>query len=267
MGLFNLFGKKKEESDGKPDNSEATPQSRANSEPDKDYSLLTLPELVAIPKVARNDIWQKTFLDKIVKADLFVGNTKISNGPDGLPYYQLFMPESSGDFTHANGRVVIDYLKRSLLSSGHGIAINPGQNKADWVFSYGDISSYHLYGQFYVTSKTLFGRKTDDANAYSNEGIMYTQPSDMVLPKQTRKLIGDYLIKIGIENPQVFLVKRQRTDGDGIAQHIVFNVSLRNCGDEKKIQAALRTIAWYLPMHYTFLGIDEQGYESVFVPL
>lgn len=221
-------------------------------------------ELVQIPHNERDEAWQQVFLENIGQASFRCGDPQIITGPDGFPYFPLFLPEPNKSFQC----YVIEKMKDDfLLASGYGVVINPTSNSADWVLSCGDILNLHLNETFYTTTATPFSRETSDETIVGNEEVMIGQPSETILPKQTRHLIAEFLKMNGIKEPKVLLMMRHGQDGDGVSQDIVFNLTPKDFQDENTYRSVMQTISWYLPRHYSFVGMDEQSLGDGFMLL
>jgi hypothetical protein len=221
-------------------------------------------QLVKTPVAERDETWTQIFLNNIEQASFCCGDPQVITGPDGFPYFQLFLPEPHKEFQC----FVIDRMKDDfLLSSGFGIVINPTPNSADWVLSYGDILNLHLNKSFYTTGETPFSKKTSDEIIAENEKVMIGQPAETVLPKQTRQLLCELLKTNGVKLPKVLLMIRHNTHNNGVSQDIVFNLTPGNFKDESTYRIVMETISWYLPRHYSFVGMDEKSLGNGFMPL
>lgn len=262
MGLFD-FLKKKE----LPETIKQTEKSvQKSSEPYLGDLSKTdiLFKLVQTPQTDRDENWRQTFLDNIGQASFRCGDPQVITGPDGFPYFQLFLPEPHKEFQC----FVIERMKDDfLLASGFGVVINPTPNSADWVLSYGDILNLHLNNTFYTTTDTPFSKETSNTIITENEKVMIGQPSETILPKQTRQLIAEFLKMNGVKSPKVLLMMRYKPKGSGVSQDIVFNLTPPNFKDENTYRSVMQTISWYLPRHYSFVGMDEKSLGNGFMPL
>lgn len=261
MGLFD-FLKKKEQP-------QKVPQTEKPAQKETEPYLGDLNKtdilfkLVQTPQNERDEKWRQTFLDNIVQASFCCGDPQVITGPDGFPYFQLFLPEPNKEFQC----YVIDRLKDDfLLTLGFGVIINPTPNSADWVLSCGDILNLYLNKTFYTTTETPFSKAANDETITKNEKLLIGQPSETILPKQTRKLLSEFLQMNGVKSPKVLLMMRHRKDGKGILQDIVFNLTPKDFKDENTYSSVMQTISWYLPRHYSFVGMDEKSLEG-FMPL
>ncbi|MDR2237832.1 MAG: hypothetical protein LBE92_17045 [Chryseobacterium sp.] len=259
MGLFDLF-KKKEKPQPKEQAAQKEPEPYLG---DLDKTSI-LSKLVQTPPAERDDKWQQTFLENIGHASFRCGDPQVVTGPDGFPYFQLFLPEPNQPFQC----YVIDNMKDDfLLSSGLGVVINPTETRADWVLSYGDILNYHLSNSFYTTTATDFSHETSNETVTEDEKVMVGQPSEIILPEQTRKLLAEFLTSNGMITPKILLMMRQRKDGAGVSQDLVFNVTPHHFKDENTYRSIMQAIGWYLPRHYSYVGMGEDTLGTDFMPL
>ncbi|MEZ5013969.1 MAG: hypothetical protein R2794_06725 [Chitinophagales bacterium] len=221
-------------------------------------------KLVQTARNERDEKWRQTFLDNIGQASFRCGDPQVKTGPDGFPYFKLFLPEANKEFQC----FVIDKMKDDfLLASGFGVVINPTPDGADWVLSYGDILNFHLNKTFYTTTETAFSRETNNEVINANEEVLIAQPSEILLPKQTRNLLAEFLKRNGIHAPKILLLVRPGSDGNGVSQDLVFNLTPNNFTDENTYNRVMQIISWYLPRHYSFVGMDEKSFKNEFRPL
>ncbi|WP_053058285.1 hypothetical protein [Pedobacter sp. BMA] len=261
MGIFN-FLKKKEEA--------IAPQEGGKASQTKEPYLGDLSktgvlfELTQVAPEQRDAAWVDAFLGNIAQASFRCGEPQIITGPDGFPYFQLFLPEPNKSFQC----YVIDQMKDDfLLDAGYGVVINPSPTHADWVLTYGDILNYHLNKTFYTDTETPFSKKVMDETIAENEQIMIGQPSEAILPLQTRKVIKEFLELNGVKQPKVLLMVREQAGGQGTTQDIVFNITPKDFSDEETYRGVMQTIGWFLPRHYSFVGMNEQGVGEGFMEL
>lgn len=220
--------------------------------------------LVQTPKAERDDKWNEKFLENIVQASFRAGDPQVETGPDGFPYFRLFLPEPHKTFQC----FVIDRMKDDfLLTSGLGVVVNPVPNGADWVFSYGDILNLYLNKTFYTLSETPFSKETIDEVLAEDEEVMIGQPAESILPHQARKIIAAFLKANGVMSPRIALMMRHKKDGSGMTQDLVFNLPPEMLQDEKQHHGILHALSWYLPRHYSIVAMDEKSLGTGFLPL
>lgn len=217
-------------------------------------------DLVKVPKEERDAAWKHQFLSNLPTASFRCGNPQVILGPDRFPYFQLFLPEPGVEFQS----FVFDRMKDDfLLEKGIGVVINPTENAADWVFSYGDIVHYHLKKTLeYPESQNT---NQDDMKIEANEQVMIGAPSEEMLPKASRKVLDQLLKMNNIPAPKILLMGR--TKNGKAFQHLGFNITPKSFDDEKKYQGIMQALTWYMPKDYSIIGLNETQFEKGFQPI
>jgi hypothetical protein len=220
--------------------------------------------LVAVPKQDRDEAWDAALLANLPTASFRCGSPQIIQGPDGFPYFQLFLPEPGVSFQC----YVIDRMKDDfLLERGLGVVINPSQVGPDWVLSYGDIVNFALTREFYTSVETPFSKAVSDEVIATEEKVLAGQPSEALLPKAVRTVLREYLQTNGIATPKVALLMRPLGNGTGVSQDIAFNITPDDFGSEALYRNVMQQIGWFLPRHYSFVGMSEAALADSFQPL
>ncbi len=220
--------------------------------------------LVAVPKPDRDKTWDAAFLANLAEASFRCGTPQIIQGPDDFPYFQLFLPEPGVGFQC----YVIDRMKDDfLLERGLGVVVNPGPAGPDWVLSYGDIVNFALTQEFYTTGETSFSKEVSDEVIETEEQVLVGQPSETLLPRATRNVLREYLQTNGIATPKVALLMRRLRDKPGVSQDLVFNIGPRDFSSEALYRSVMQRIGWFLPRHYSFVGMQEAALTDSFLPL
>ena len=101
--------------------------------------------LFASPPDRRDGAWIGRFYAAVPDASLISFPSQVEAGPDSFPYFQLAMPDP-GPMTPFCVTHLLDYV----LDKGFGIAIFGDSRRSkgpEWVFTYGDLLSYSLYGR------------------------------------------------------------------------------------------------------------------------
>lgn len=221
-------------------------------------------ELVAVAPPDRDEDWSAAFLANLSAASFRCGNPQIIQGPDGFPYFQLFLPEPGVGFQC----YVIDRMKDDfLLERGLGVVINPTNAGPDWVLSYGDILNFHLNKEFYTTGETPFSKEITDEVIETNEDVMIGQPSEVLLPTVARSVLRAFLQSKGVGTPKIMLMMRHLSDGTGISQDLAFNITPDKFTSEELYRSVMQHIGWFLPRHYSFVGMTEESVQDGFMPL
>ena len=255
MGFFDFFKKNKQETlksnDIPTDLQKNTTEEKYCGDLSKTKIIR---ELCNVPKADRDENWNRKFLENVTTASFRCGNPQIIEGPDGMRYFHLLLPEPNKEFEcFVIKNMVSDYL----LSDGLGVVINADKNEPDWVFPYGDIVDFYLNGAFYtnqITNPYKSGTSVTDC-LIGESRVMIGQPSETYLPNETRKVIREFLESFGL-NPKICLVawidqNHQLT----LAFNIVPEMFKKT--DSESFQSFLRFLQWYLPRHYKAVCMQE----------
>lgn len=149
-------------------------------------------DLFTVPADQRDEAWRQRFYEHVPTASFACGNPQVFNGPDDFPYFVLSTPEPNKPFESFCIRNMKDDF---LLEKGFGVAINPRENSADWVFSYGDIVNLHLNNEFY--SKTDNIELPNEETIHKEEKLLIAQPAESYLPHQARQALKSFLQSTG----------------------------------------------------------------------
>jgi hypothetical protein len=219
-------------------------------------------DLINVPHEERDDLWRETFLENIIHASFRCVDPQVITGPDGFPYVQLLMPKPAESFQC----YVIDRMKDDfLLDRGYGLVINPEGGQPDWVLTYGDIVNLDLNGTFYTNGHTQFSASRQDETIEGEENVLVGAPSDLILTSRHRAILREFLMGNGISSPKVFLMSR--TINDTVSQELVFNLTPSNFETEEDFRYVMQCLGWFLPRHYSFVGMDEERFQDSFMPL
>lgn len=223
---------------------------------------VTLQALMHTPFPERNEVWRAEFLRCLPSANLKLGQPEVVIGIDGFPYIRLETVQANESFQ----AYVITQQLPVLLGQGFGIVINPQSDRLDWLFSYGDMVNLDLHKTFYL-DESLFSNKKENIAIGKDEKILVGQPSDLILPLYLRRQLKEYLLHAGVKLPKTLLIARNYEDEKLVSQDLVFNITPQQFASEKAYQDVMATIAWFLPKHYSFMGINEMEIDNGFQPL
>jgi hypothetical protein len=214
-------------------------------------------KLFEIPREKRDESWMKNFATNVADAGFRCSEPQVIQGPDGFPYFILFLPNQYQPFQ----AFVIRRMKDDfLLQAGYGIVINPhgSQSYADWVFSYGDVVNFHINGEFY-TSLHIPEFEDDELN-YGD--VVAEDPPEKFLPKQSRFVIKEFLKSQGIQQAKILLLTKN-IDGCRV-QRIAFNIYPENFPSTKHFDFTMNHLHWFLPRHYKILRLPAGNKWSTY---
>lgn len=254
MGIFSFRKKDKIEVAEAPKNVEKEPYYGDL------HKTKILRSLFNAPQEERSEEWKMLFFNSVAEASFICGNPQVIEGPDGFPYFQLNLPEPGKTF---QCYVIKNMIGDFLLEKGYGVVINQAKDQPDWVFTYGDIVNYHIRKEFYTKSESENIPKAEIFKA--GQKVFIGQPSEFILPIQTRTVIRDFLKSVGIDDVKLLLLTGiyQQTE----FQELVFNITPDKFEKEEHFIGLMKTLVWYFPRHYSFVSADESKYKDNFVPL
>lgn len=209
-------------------------------------------DLFKIPEEQRDDNWQQAFYDNVQTASYACGDPQVFTGPDGFPYFTLRTPEPNKPFESFCIRNMKDDF---LLDKGFGVALNPKENSADWVFSYGDIVNLHLNKEFFTRANNV--EIQNEEMLKKNEQVLVAQPSEAYLPRQARQILRSFLQSTGIKRPKIMMVCRT-IDGQ-VIQELAFNIFREDFQSIDQLNSRFKQISWFLPRHYIILAVPKHS--------
>ncbi|TJZ62770.1 hypothetical protein FAZ15_00215 [Sphingobacterium olei] len=218
--------------------------------------------LMSVPFPKRDEKWRDDFLYSLPEANLKLGTPEVVVASDGFPYIQLETVNPNENFQ----AYVIGKQLPTLLSQGFGVVINPQHDRLDWILSYGDIVNYELNDSFY-TDHSIFSNNKENLAIGKDEKILIGQPADSILPKYLRTQLKEYLQHMGVKTPKIMLIARNYEDENFVSQDLVFNITPIQFRSEKAYHQIMSAIAWFLPKHYSFMGVDEMSIANGFQAL
>ncbi len=220
---------------------------------------ITINKLMETPLEERDAQWIADFLQHIDEANLKVGEPEVIMSQDGFPYFNLKTIQEDENF-HA---FVIKGKLPTIMSNGFGVAINAHKPQPDWIFTFGDLLNLQLNGEFY-TDEHLFSRNNSNFAIGKDEEILVGQPSEAILPAYVRQQLREFLQYSGVKMPKIMLIARNYKDESTVSQDLVFNLTPKNFANEKDYQQAMNSLSWFLPRHYSIVGMDETAVNSGF---
>jgi len=220
-------------------------------------------ELMAIPFAARDQQWRESFLSNLADAHLQYADPEVILGPDGFPYINVKTIEKNTDFKPF---VLKNKMQNTILKQGFGIALNIHNEQPDWIFSFGDLVNYSLNNEFY-TDDSIFSTEPGNTVIGQDEEILVGQPAETILPKEARMAIREFLEYNGLKNPKIMLIARNYKSEETVRQDLVFNIIPKQFATEKEYKTIMETISWFLPRHYSIIGLDEMSVGNGFMPL
>lgn len=219
-----------------------------------------LDKLFAIPHEQRDNNWQQSFLENVEEASFECNDPQVISGPDGFPYFVLNLPEANKEF---QCYVIKHMVPGFILDNGLGVVINPSKGQPDWVFTYGELINYHLRNEFYTDSKNWYVQTENTLK--ENTEMLIGQPSEYVIPSQTRNILKKYLKQY--TDVEVKFLLTNRPEGEEFLQQLVFNLTPSDFQSEEHFNGVMQNLGWFLPRHYTYASTLEDTFGDHFMPL
>jgi len=221
-----------------------------------------LAALMAVPQDQHDDAWCADFLLAAPNASLMSFDPQIEKGPDTFPYFQLSLPDP-GPFTPFSIVHVLNYV----LQSGAGVVVHSSAKRDRpplWVFSFGDILSYSMFGDFRGDPKVI-ANPDPPPNPQARE-ILQASPNESFLPATARAAIGRFMRgPFRHPSPKIGLVTgaslRPR-------QSLMVNLRLKDYGgDKNKLDSAMRYLTWFVPKTYSVMALPDDWSDADMSPL
>lgn len=217
--------------------------------------------LFETPRDGRDSLWMQRFFSAVPEATLASFTPQVEIGPDEFPYFHMSIP-APGPLTPFCITHVLDFV----LDNGTGIAIfgDPSrENGPEWVFSYGDLLSYSLYGRFDGNPAEL--DDPHDSGAGKSE-ILQAAPSESYFPARARRSLGQYMRNMFQHpDPKIALIVDRNLHPQ---KNLMVNLRLEHYdGDQEKLDAAMRYLLWFVPRTYSLLSMPADWNDSTFITL
>ncbi|MDR3612294.1 MAG: hypothetical protein P4L53_01935 [Candidatus Obscuribacterales bacterium] len=226
-----------------------------------------LERLFQVDRKARDEMWYKSFFSAVVDASLVCGHPQVVIGPDQFPYFHLGLP-SRGAFEP----FCISHILDNALSNVFGVCIFSSLENTsapEYVFSYGDLLSYKLYGTFAGDPAEV---NTRPSPALKQEvltearDILVGQPNEDYLPTISLKALGDFMRKrLGHPDPKICLILDTQLKP---SKNLAVNVGIDDVGgDPKQLQSIFGVISWFLPRNYGLMSVPSAINQSALAAL
>jgi hypothetical protein len=222
-----------------------------------------LTDLEAIAPEQRDDGWRCSLFDAVPNASLASFDPQVEMGPDGFPYFQLAIPDP-GPFTPFS----LVHLLKDFLKNGVGAVIHSSTRRDGpplWVFTHGDLLSYHLFQDFSGDPKIYRVAEPPPAKD-ADRTILRAVPSEAYFPAASRAALGRFMRgPFRHPGPRMGLV-----EGSSLRPRRSLMVNLRARdygGDRKKLDSAMRYLSWFVPKTYSIMALPDDWSDGDMSPI
>lgn len=220
---------------------------------------INLQHLLEVSLPDRDAKWVADFLSNIDQCNLQLAEPEVAVANDSFAYMNARTVDPETNFKAFVIRNELD----NILANGFGLVINAHKDQPDWIFSHGDLLNLKLNDEFY-TDDSAFSEHGKDFVVPQDEKVLVGQPSEAILPAQTRKHIREFLAYSGMTNAKVMLIARNYEDEQNATQDLVFNITPMLFSTQDAYVQVMNTLSWFLPRHYAIAGMDELSVKSGF---
>jgi len=217
-----------------------------------------LGDLFQTERDQRDDKWRVRFLGAVPDATLSAFEPQVERGPDSFPYFQLAMPEP-GPLTP----FCITHILDTCLDNGLGVVVfgdAARSNGPEWVFSYGDLLSYSMYGQFYCEPE-------EPGSGGRGGQMLVASPSEQLYPARARKALGDFLRNVYHHPaPKLGLIDSPALTP---SRNLVVNLKINEHyhGNKERLDQAMGYVRWFVPSHYGLMSLPPEMDDTGFADL
>ena len=151
--------------------------------------------LLDVPADARDDAWREAFLADLPLA-LFAFEPSF-RGPDRFPYRVLRrVPPGTTSFTGGS----IRHHAPEIMDALEGVAIEPREDGAEWVLSFGDLACDRMFGELTPPPEWSGSRPESPPTETLQEAeeAMVGSPNLEYLPEFVRVGLGEFLRAVGV---------------------------------------------------------------------
>jgi hypothetical protein len=219
---------------------------------------------LSVPEEERGAKWRHRFYDLVDVARFKHRDPRIFLGPDGFPYYALDIPDDG------YGDVFVSELIERATERGFGIAIEPQEDAAAWVFTCGDLVTRRTYGGFELPRLGVVPADAPTFRAVLKalERMEVLEPNEAILPPYVRPLLHRYFTEtIGIAHPGVLTLVSPDQEP---REQLVFRIARDDFDAEDEFESAIAGLTWFLPRHLVVSILPPDVVDALddsFVPL
>jgi hypothetical protein len=157
----------------------------------------------------------------------------------------------------------LDYV----LQNGTGLVVHANirqDTQPLWVFSFGDLLSYSMFGDFNGDPKLLANPEPPPVK--TDPKILRASPNESYLPSTARAAIARFMRgPFQHPSPKIGLVA-----GASLLprQSLMVNLRLKDYhGNREKLNSAMRYLTWFVPKTYSVMALPDDWTDAGMTPL
>lgn len=200
--------------------------------------------LINQPETARDEAWEKAFLDGILQTKVELVQNQPVKGPDSWPYLLIK--------TGPQGQEPFAEIVRWAATQGVGLAVNTHKMLPDYIFTYGQTWNFVETGLF-ISTTTAPSAGVVELSA--GQKVILGQPSEKYLPKYARSILKEFLSAQGFPSPKIVVM----SSPDYKIVDLVFSIESLNNLPPKDHPVLAGAIGWFLPLHYSLIFASEES--------
>lgn len=271
--LSKLFGKRDAPSAAPAPASPATafaadplPFDPAAEAPPDPHMTEHLRQLVAMPREARDDIWQREFFATLWTAGIVIPTSEPFVGPDGFPYLRFELPVTDEFVAHN-----LAALARPCLDSAAGVVLFEGPEATEpaYVIPMGVIESLIRYrdwrGDPIDLEEAADAPPGNEVTVEAGTKIMTGTPSDEYLSRDSARGLDRYMKEAwGIAEPRVMVIMSPAMQP---SRSLVFNARRSFFQSDDEAQDFMQRLSWYIPPSRTITLMPEDWPDAEMLTL
>ncbi len=206
--------------------------------------VLDLCRLCEQPESARDQEWEKAFLQALRDGHLNVEASAPQAGPDGWPYLHVR--------THPQATEPARRVLEWLATQGVGLVLNAHKMLPDYTLTFGMIWNFIETNEFLISGESA----TPAGHVLFQEGerVLAGPPSKQYLPPYVRAILSEFFERQGVPDPRVLVMSQDKKQFD-----LCFSLNSLGQPDESEHRGIAEALSWFLPLHYTVMLVGEEG--------
>jgi hypothetical protein len=234
------------------------------SDPDGKFNVAHTAQLAALFKVPfekRSPEWFKNLMQFSMNATMGAGEPQVIRGPDGFPYFRLFIPET--------GKAVTPFCLGHILdhccAQGLGVVMFDSETAKDpsYIFTYGLLGCIKAFNRWVFEESVGQGLQSETLE--EKRRLLTGIPSDDYFPKFMWPFIGSFMQGvIGVKEPKVGPILDPANTPE---RSLVVNITRAMVQSDQQLQSIGHALQWFMPPGQVLMFLPEGMDEDWMAPL